>query len=32
MSEEKPSFNLLLATPCYGGQMLRGYTKLTTFM
>jgi hypothetical protein len=27
MSEEKPSFNVLLATPCYGGQMLRGYTQ-----
>jgi hypothetical protein len=27
MSEEKPSFHILLATPCYGGQMFRGYTQ-----
>jgi hypothetical protein len=27
MSEEKPNFHVLLATPCYGGQMLRGYTQ-----
>jgi hypothetical protein len=27
MSEEKPNFHVLLATPCYGGQMMRGYAQ-----
>jgi hypothetical protein len=27
MSEQTPEYNLLVATPCYGGQMLRGYTQ-----
>ena len=27
MSEEKSNFYILLATPCYGGQMFRGYTQ-----
>jgi len=27
MSEEKPKYNLLVATPCYGGQMYRGYAQ-----
>ena len=28
MSEQQtPEYSLLVATPCYGGQMLRGYTQ-----
>jgi len=27
MSEEKQNFHVLLATPCYGGQMMRGYAQ-----
>jgi hypothetical protein len=27
MSEEKYNYHVLLATPCYGGQMMRGYTQ-----
>jgi hypothetical protein len=29
MSEEKQNFHILLATPCYGGQLLRGYHQST---
>lgn len=27
MTEEKPNFHVLVATPCYGGQMMRGYAQ-----